>query len=810
MSIATNLLRHLFRGAAIISASLTTAAETTGEPVGEPPRAVFAHYIAGTSATHRFFEREIRLARQYGIDGFALNCGEWLSPRDGRPTRYVYNSDKLYEAARRSGPEFRLFMSPDGSAKAWRERQFVEMFKRYANHPNQFRYRGKPLLSGWGGAPEVYAEFIGPLKRGGTPVTLCPTGVLTPHYPIRKTPSMLARGVFYPGSVADGIFTFNCDGTVEELIAQNSDSGFAAKMAGKIHMAGACPAYNSPNLRDFGGLYGYARQWEGILRDNPELVELVTWNDYGEDSMLMPHIHTFYQHREQLFRRDESALDLTAFYAHAYRSGVRPEIVCDKAYLSYRDRPKAMTGVWDAERKHWGDVRFAGRYPDQIHNDVRDMVNLTVLLTAPAEAEIEQNGQRAVKHLSAGLGTVEAPMRPGATPRVKIVRNGRTVIEFSGPARILEKPDKTDSPVGLHVTNRLWTCGANSAAVQYRPDWREGRMNPLGAPRPGPYNWRIYYSNPGPVAARRTLTFHYSTPDPETGNIQPYELPWTFPPTGGEIRVASRLWTLEPGVDRVEFTAPSGDVRILKIELAPNPIFQSSRTVGNPYPELVEIPGNGTVSPFAIGKFEISNRELEREWPAHASRRNEFSWRDCEPAIQAGWHDAARYCNRLSRRNGLTAVYDETSWNHIPGANGFRLPTEAEWHYTAAGRGENRKYPWGDAHPAPGMSNLRTGHRTAAQGAHPADVSRDGVFDLAGNVAEWCDDRFYPDNLPGTHPVVSPYRSIRGGSWGYYNSDGDNTAREYNHPGYGGYMYLGFRVAIGRDGLEILKKSSAK
>ena len=88
-------------------------------------------------------------------------------------------------------------------------------------------------------------------------------------------------------------------------------------------------------------------------------------------------------------------------------------------------------------------------------------------------------------------------------------------------------------------------------------------------------------------------------------------------------------------------------------------------------------------------------------------------------------------------------------------------------------------------------------------GSYPEGASRDGVMDLAGNVAEWCSDVYHYEPC---HETVDPlderppksaratYRSIRGGSWGYYGMSQRVCDREFNSPRYPGYIYLGFRV----------------
>ena len=76
---------------------------------------------------------------------------------------------------------------------------------------------------------------------------------------------------------------------------------------------------------------------------------------------------------------------------------------------------------------------------------------------------------------------------------------------------------------------------------------------------------------------------------------------------------------------------------------------------------------------------------------------------------------------------------------------GDRLPTSREWWWAASGRGENRKYPWGEQTPtvadacwSPRFGDDRMNRkRSCVIAAHPRDTTRDGVLDMAGNVSEW-------------------------------------------------------------------------
>ena len=91
-------------------------------------------------------------------------------------------------------------------------------------------------------------------------------------------------------------------------------------------------------------------------------------------------------------------------------------------------------------------------------------------------------------------------------------------------------------------------------------------------------------------------------------------------------------------------------------------------------------------------------------------------------------------------------------------------------------------------------------------GSFPAGASRDGVMDMAGNVAEWCSDwyQMYGEGAR-TDPLESREshsRVIRGGSWGYYGHSQRAADREFNSQVYPGYIFVGFRVAVPEAGWE--------
>ena len=120
---------------------------------------------------------------------------------------------------------------------------------------------------------------------------------------------------------------------------------------------------------------------------------------------------------------------------------------------------------------------------------------------------------------------------------------------------------------------------------------------------------------------------------------------------------------------------------------------------------------------------------------------------DQHPVESVSWLDAARFCNRLSEQEGLTAFYEIRGPDvRMPnwGGTGYRLPTEAEWEYACRG-GSTASYCFGD-----GERELSGYAWFGGEGGstHPVGLKRPnawGLCDMHGNVWEWCWDWFSKD-----------------------------------------------------------------
>lgn len=812
-------MKRIIYGFAAASIALSCLADVEGQ------RTVFAHYMACFTPDVNTGRKEMSIARLYGIDGWALNCGEWQRREGGgwADTRYVEAAANLFETAK--GTDFKLFFSPDGGADGIMHGNHADMGVRYHKHPNLFRYGGRPLISGWNGGVREWDKY--PLLRKTLDDAGCSDYLIVPQYVCSGFAQMEPYD-FYEGNIynnpkfaCDGVFFFGCDNTLAEFLRRIEIGKRAAMKNGKLFMAGPCPAYNSANLRDYEGMKGYMEQWRTIVEAQPELVEVVTWNDNAEDSGIFSSgwngnaIPNDLENRPWMCR-DEAFLDLTAYCASAYKSrGIYPAITQDKLYAAYRTRPLSLTKVYRGEFEGWVDVR--DRYL-QVHNGVYDRVYATVMLTAPATLAIVQKGAATVqREMPAGVNHLSAPMLKGATPEFVVTRGGREIIRTVGRRQIVERETERNSFCfdwnGIH---RMWSQCAVAGEPALVLDAKDGTDWKLPAGfKPGSYTFRVRYVNSTDEDAR--YTFFVKLPW-----LKPFGrrhlMPLYLPPTGGEEKELAFLWSVLEGADGVTIQLDKdtrsqkkydfsdwGGATIKSVSLVPNQVACFDGKVKSSKPELVAIPGGSfkggkvEISPFAIGKFEITNRQYEEFRPSHHDLRSSASWRDDDPVLYVSWRDAAAYCNWLSSKEGLAPAYDEKNdFAWVKGANGYRLPTECEWEYVASGRGENRVYPWGDE------ERKRTeGWEAHPVGADPADVSRDGIFDMGGNASEWCSDSFHFDTvLEGKDPLCTKppacprvaYRAIRGGSFGYYGSPRCDV-REYNSPGYSGYLYIGFRIA---------------
>ncbi|MHB9291001.1 putative Hercynine oxygenase [Hollandina sp. SP2] len=218
-------------------------------------------------------------------------------------------------------------------------------------------------------------------------------------------------------------------------------------------------------------------------------------------------------------------------------------------------------------------------------------------------------------------------------------------------------------------------------------------------------------------------------------------------------------------------------------------VFQMGNTTGEEDEKPVH---EVRIRSFMIGKTEVTQQEYQALMRDNPSR---FKG-EALPVEQVTWYDAVEYCNKLSQKEGLTPVY---TWkeDHIYAdttANGYRLPTEAEWEYAAQERKRDTArgvYPEGED-----LESLAWYAENSDNKTHEVALKVPnslGLYDMAGNVWEWCWD-WYGGYEPGTQALFpDPVKVTRGGSW---NTEVQCLRSTYRHGGdpSKGYSDLGFRV----------------
>lgn len=328
--------------------------------------------------------------------------------------------------------------------------------------------------------------------------------------------------------------------------------------------------------------------------------------------------------------------------------------------------------------------------------------------------------------------------------------------------------------------------------------------------------------------------------------LQPIEVSKVIFDTADYGTLGIRNW--ETAINNYERFKARRDVleqRIKDVENAKN----EPRICGFIAPEMVLIKGgtfqmgsddgenhekpihSATISTFYLGKYEITLAQFKEFiedtkyktdaenygkgniWAGESWETKEgINWQHDEegnlrsnfnyPVVQVSWNDAIAYCHWLSQKTGKK----------------YRLPTEAEWEYAAGNGSRHTKYSWGNDAPSVSRGgnvsdethkkkfdfvtvfSEYTDNYVYAAPVGSFSANDFGVYDMAGNVSEWCSDYLYIYNTQINFQAipVDSSRVVRGCNWGSNPDICRVTFRYSIIPSYNHY-WLGFRVALSNE-----------
>ena len=215
-------------------------------------------------------------------------------------------------------------------------------------------------------------------------------------------------------------------------------------------------------------------------------------------------------------------------------------------------------------------------------------------------------------------------------------------------------------------------------------------------------------------------------------------------------------------------------------------------------PTMISVPGGTTTIngvTVSITSFSMSSTEITQAQYAYAmntlsnSCLSNYGLGDDYPIYNVSWYDAIVFCNRLSLKNGKTPVFsingstNPETWGSVPivsssiwdsvimniAANGYRLPTEAEWEYAAKGGQKTNYYTYSGSNYIDSVAWYKTNGNSSTHPSGSKLANELGLYDMTGNVWEWCWDWYnssaYPSiSVDPTGPASGTERSTRGGS----------------------------------------------
>jgi hypothetical protein len=442
----TRFLHSTAALAAILVATSAHAELSATESAKIAHRYVVANWMAlpmkysASDSIQTIIQNDIRAAEELGLDGFALNAFYGKQARD-LFTAFIDAADSI------GASNFKFFLSADMSL-GFSAKDIVDTIKIFGNNPHYMKINQKPLLSTFGGG-ELGDKWwkdgvLTPLKDFGVPVTFIPNFDRThqnwdpPDYDvwlkvIQEFPSI--DGLFnfgLPGSTPFYSNDSNIGNHLWSILEGEENLAHALNVSGKFYIAPFGPYYWAVchpvrQYMEHQGARGMDNWWRSLItKQKPDVVEIVTWNDYSESTFVqptripntktpgiesMPHLGYY---------------EILKYYISWFHYNNAPSLIGDALFFFYRIHSNAAVAVNDASACPLGSISPAKKF-----GKIEDVIYVTTALTAPATLKVEFANSKREYDLPAGLHTTDVPFGTGK-PNLELWRNSKKLTGIVG------------------------------------------------------------------------------------------------------------------------------------------------------------------------------------------------------------------------------------------------------------------------------------------------------------------------------------------------------------------------------------------
>jgi glucan endo-1,3-alpha-glucosidase len=459
-------------------------------------RVVVAHWIVPMGYLQNedpgsALQDDIRAATELGIDGFALDVFSG-SQAQSLFRAFISAADSI------GATNFKFFLSAD-MAFQFSADDMVATIKTFGGNEHYLKINGKPLLSTYGGSNLGDAwwrdKVLTPLKNAGMPVTFVP--YFDRHNPNGDQPIYSVwKSTIQQFPSVDGLFNFLIAGSTPFYSTDSNigihwwsvleaDEALAQALhdSGELYMASYLPYYWAVchpvrQYMEYQGGRGMDNMWTSfVLKQHPEIVQLVTWNDYSESTFVqptrvpntkspgipsMPHLGYY---------------ELLKYYVSWYHIGQMPVITKDAIFFFYRTHLKDAVASADLSACNLGPIPSSQKW-----GNIQDVIYVTTALTQPAQLVVQWGNNTQTYNVPAGLQTTDVPFMAG-TPTFSLLRGATKLTSIVGH-QIAANPTVYNFNVysGFSIVNGpssdTWLPSTHQNFAS-SPDWFDNAVRPL-------------------------------------------------------------------------------------------------------------------------------------------------------------------------------------------------------------------------------------------------------------------------------------------------------------------------------------------